>query len=99
MSAAPEGWGEPPEPEMASIAQERPKPGPGGGRPTGEPTPRLPHRMVPAYPPFGAFGFTTYGIQISRVFRNLASLPREPIWQGIKRERHFVVRCLFESTH
>ena len=21
--------------------------------------PRLPHRMVPAYPPFGAFGFTT----------------------------------------
>ena len=28
-----------------------------------------------------------------------ASLPREPIWQGIKRERHFVVRCLFESSH
>jgi hypothetical protein len=28
--------------------------------------PRLPHRMVPAYPPFGAFGFTTYGIRSRR---------------------------------
>ena len=28
--------------------------------------PRLPHRMVPAYPPFGAFGFTAYGIRSPR---------------------------------
>ena len=36
--------------------------------------------------------------QISRVSRTLASLPREPIWQGIKRD-YFVVRCVFESSH
>ena len=33
---------------------------PGGGRPTGEPTPRLPHRMVPAYPPFGCVWLHDY---------------------------------------
>jgi hypothetical protein len=29
----------------------------------------------------------------------LVSLPREPIWRGIKQESDFVVRCVFESSH
>src|SRR6478672_10196645 len=33
---------------------------PGGGRPTGRADPRLPHRTVPAYPPFGCVRLHDY---------------------------------------
>jgi len=61
--------------------------------------PRLPRRMVAAYPPFGCSASRPMAYRSREFPGTLASLPREPIWQGIKRERHFVVRCLFESTH
>ena len=49
-----------------AVLQERPNVRPWRRSAYRRADPRLPHRMVPAYPPSGAFGFTTHGIRSPR---------------------------------